>query len=149
MDIMSAYWRYHTPTGGLPNPPTHPRLTRNASSNGREGYDYPPRCTACGLYRPDSSWFCLIARGLAFMPTDLRGGRTQAITTANTEAALYNPAGHLGRAILPSAQRPSAISTASMAHPHSREPGVACRHSNHPLQFNSPSFNPVQDQKKR
>ena len=33
-------------------------------------------------------------KGSRFTPTDFRGGRTQAITTANTEAALYNPAGH-------------------------------------------------------
>ena len=35
-----------------------------------------------------------MARGVASCPPDFRGGRTQAITAANTEAALYNLAGH-------------------------------------------------------
>ena len=33
-------------------------------------------------------------KGCRFMPTDFRGGRTQAITAANIEATLYNLAGH-------------------------------------------------------
>ena len=89
---MSAYWRYHTPKGGDPTPYSSP-LNAFASPYGREGYDYPP----AGQRVASIDRIIVVlpnGEGGRFMPTDFRGGRTQAITTANTEAALYNPAGH-------------------------------------------------------
>ena len=50
MDILSAYWRYHTPIGGYPTPSSP--LNGIASPYGRERYDYPPAGQR-GLYRPD------------------------------------------------------------------------------------------------
>ena len=77
------------------------------------------------------------------MPTDFRGGRTQAITAANTEAGLYNPAGHrTGNTSVCNFYRidgPYSFKGTRFRMPAS-QPSSA---------FNSPSFNPVQEEKKR
>ena len=89
---------YHVSILALPHaqrgitPPPSSLFNRNASSNGQKGYDYPPAGQHV-LYPPEHRGLT-IGKVRRFMPTDFRGGRTQAITAANTEAALYDPAGH-------------------------------------------------------
>ena len=51
MDIMSAYWRYHTPIGGYPTPLFPIKWNRQPVWTGE--IRLPTRWTACGLYRPD------------------------------------------------------------------------------------------------
>ena len=119
---------------GVTQPPP-PRLTETpARMDGRDTITHPldsvwPLSTGLIVVLPNG-------KERRFMPTDFRGGRTQAITTANTEAALYNPAGHrTGSTYRVPSFRLQFLphQWPILLHPHSREPGFVCRHYSCPL----------------
>ena len=91
MDIMSAYWRYHTPKGGLPYPPS-PRLTETpARMDGRDTITHPLDSVASidriTVVLPNGKEY-------RFMPTDFRGGQTRAMTATNAAAGLQSLTAH-------------------------------------------------------
>ena len=92
MDIMSPFWHCRTVIGGLPHPPP-PRLTETPARMDRRDTITHPLYSVAFIDR------IIVAltsgKGSRFMPTDFRGGRTQAISEANTKAGLSNLEGHL------------------------------------------------------
>ena len=67
MDIMSSYWRYHTPTGGLPHPPPPRLMETPARMDGRDTITHPldSVCLASvrNFYRIDGSYSFIRIQG--------------------------------------------------------------------------------------
>ena len=91
MDIMSAYWRYHTPKGGDPIPLFPVKRFRQPVWTG--GCDYPPPGQRVASI---DRTIVVLPNGKErrFMPTDFSGRQKRAITATNAEAGLYNLAAH-------------------------------------------------------
>ena len=74
MDIMSAYWRYHTPKGGDPTPHSSP-LNAFASPYGREDAIIHLLDSVWPL-STGLSWSFPMARSVASCPPTLVAGRS-------------------------------------------------------------------------
>ena len=86
MDIMSAYCRYHTPTGGVTSPPSS-LFNRNANPSITHPLDSVGSIDRIIGLLPNGN----VHRPMA---TDFGGGQRQSITAVNAQDALHNFAGH-------------------------------------------------------